>query len=310
MLSLPAGDRRFMKAILSIALSIALAVPAARAQEFLFRVLASKGYNEVKSAAGWQLLKIGSGLSGSDQLKLSDNAYVALAHQSGALVELKSAGTYAAADLAGKVKGGSGILRKYTDFILSKAAEDVSKMIATGSVHRGFGDEVDAYLPDMKNSFLYSGRITLAWAPTSGGGPYEVVIRSQFNEVLLQEKVSATQLAVNLDEHRFRDQDFVMVYITSASDPELKSEEHMIRRMYPAEQDKVALALAELTAGVGEDSALSHFIRAGFFEEKKLLIDACTRHQEAIRLAPDVPVFSEAYENFLIRNGMKSLPLK
>ncbi len=299
-----------MKAILRLAMVFLLSGTVAQAQEYIFRVLVSKGKTEVRSSSGWQLLKVGSGLSVGDEVKLPADAYVALAHQAGGLVELRSAGTYRAADLAGKVKGGASVLRKYTDFILSKANEDNSKMIATGSVHRGFGDEVDAYLPDMKNSFMYSGTIALAWAPTPGGGPYQVSIRSQLDEELLLEKVSGTQLQVNLNEKRFRDQDFVVVYITSTSDQEMNSEEHMMRRMYPAEQDKVTIDLSELTAEIGEESALSSFIRAGFFEEKKLLIDACTSYQEAIRLAPDIPAFREAFEDFLIRNGMKVLPDK
>jgi hypothetical protein len=299
-----------MRAIQALAFSFFLATPVARSQEYLFRVLVSKGKNEVKSPAGWQTLKTGSALSAGDELKITDNAYVALAHQAGGLIELKTAGLYAAADLAGKVKSGSGVLRKYTDFILSKASEDLNKMIATGSVHRGFGDEVDAYLPDMKNSFMYRGTITLAWEPTSGGGPYRVSIRSQLDEELLLETVTGTQLRIDLNERRFRDQEFVVVYITSDSDPDMKSEEHMIRRMYPSDQDKITLALTEFAGEIGEGTALSNYIRAGFFEENKLLIDAGTCFQEAIRIAPDVPDFTEAYERFLIRNGMKSLPGK
>jgi cytochrome c-type biogenesis protein CcmH/NrfG len=35
------------------------------------------------------------------------------------------------------------------------------------------------------------------------------------------------------------------------------------------------------------------------------LIDAITSYEEAIKLAPDVPSFKEAYDEFLLRHGMK-----
>jgi hypothetical protein len=44
---------------------------------------------------------------------------------------------------------------------------------------------------------------------------------------------------------------------------------------------------------------------ASFFEDNKLLIDAATAYQEAIKLAPNVPYFQEAFNAFLTRNGLR-----
>jgi hypothetical protein len=43
---------------------------------------------------------------------------------------------------------------------------------------------------------------------------------------------------------------------------------------------------------------------AGAFEQNKLLIDAITAYQDAIKLAPDVDSYKELYKDFLIRNGL------
>jgi cytochrome c-type biogenesis protein CcmH/NrfG len=45
---------------------------------------------------------------------------------------------------------------------------------------------------------------------------------------------------------------------------------------------------------------------AGFYEENKLFIDAITAYEQAIKLAPDVPTYQEAYEEFLLRNKLKN----
>ena len=54
------------------------------------------------------------------------------------------------------------------------------------------------------------------------------------------------------------------------------------------------------------ETALNKFIMAGFYEENKLLIDAITAYEQAIKLAPDVPTYKEAYEEFLLRNKLKT----
>ena len=56
---------------------------------------------------------------------------------------------------------------------------------------------------------------------------------------------------------------------------------------------------------VAEQTALNKFILAGFYEENFLFIDAVAAYEEAIRLAPEVVDYKEAYDDFLIRHGMK-----
>jgi tetratricopeptide (TPR) repeat protein len=56
---------------------------------------------------------------------------------------------------------------------------------------------------------------------------------------------------------------------------------------------------------LSEENALNKFILAGFYEEHKLFIDAIAAYEDAIRLAPDVDSYKEAYEEFLLRNKLK-----
>ena len=45
---------------------------------------------------------------------------------------------------------------------------------------------------------------------------------------------------------------------------------------------------------------------AGFYEENKLYIDAITAYEEAIKMAPDVTTYKDAYDEFLLRNKLKT----
>jgi cytochrome c-type biogenesis protein CcmH/NrfG len=63
--------------------------------------------------------------------------------------------------------------------------------------------------------------------------------------------------------------------------------------------------LNEIIGEVAEKTALNKFILAGFYEENNLFIDAIAAYEDAIKLAPDVPSYKDAYEEFLMRHGMK-----
>src|SRR5687767_6214000 len=109
-----------MKTHKLVLLTALFAISAAvSAQDYAFKVLANKGTNEIKSGGAWLPLKTGASLKAGDEVKLGDNAYIGLVHSSGKPVEVKEAGIHPVAELESRVKGGSSVLNKYTDFILS-----------------------------------------------------------------------------------------------------------------------------------------------------------------------------------------------
>src|SRR6218665_3094361 len=103
------------------------AVFAQTGQDYAFKVLANKGANEVKTGNAWAAVKTGASLKKEDELKVTENSYLGLVHASGKPMELKQAGTYKVADLAAKMNGGSSVLTKYTDFILSSNSAEAKK---------------------------------------------------------------------------------------------------------------------------------------------------------------------------------------
>jgi cytochrome c-type biogenesis protein CcmH/NrfG len=50
---------------------------------------------------------------------------------------------------------------------------------------------------------------------------------------------------------------------------------------------------------------LNKLVLASFFEQNKLLIDAITAYEQAMKLAPDDPTYKDYYEEFLLRNKLK-----
>lgn len=276
-------------------------------QDYTFKVLANKGTNEVKSGDTWQPLKTGASLKSGDELRLSDNAYLGLIHASGKPIELKQAGNYKVADLTKQISGGKSVLTKYTDFILSSNAEEKkNRLSATGAVHRATDNAaINVMLPDGRHHSVLNSTVVVNWDGSKVAGPYVVTVLNLFETEI--EKIETPESSVTLDfsSPKYANETGFLIEVRSQADAKLASKRYSVKKLSPAEQAKVKVSLSEITGEVEEQNALNKFILAGFYEENKLLIDAIAAYEEAIKLAPDVPSYKEAYEDFLIRNGLK-----
>lgn len=278
-------------------------------KDYTFKVLVNKGKNEVKAANGWQLVKVGASLNGTDELKLAENSYLGLVHVSGKPLEVKQAGKYKVDALAKQVSGGTSVLNKYTDFILSSNTSKQNTLTATGAVHRGV-DLIELYLPKAENPVVYNNEVIINWDATKIPGPYVVSFNSMFEDQLDEITTTESNVKVNLSSKNFENEDNILVVVRSKSDPSKISEKYTLKKLSKADKERIKNSLNEISSSLAEKTAMDQYILAGFYEENKLIIDAITAYQEAIRLAPDVPSFQEDYNTFLIRHGLKEVKKK
>jgi hypothetical protein len=285
-----------------------LAFGYCRAQDYAFKVLVNKGKNELKSGNSWQQLKVGLSLKSADELKISENAYLGLVHVSGKALELKQSGNYKVVDLAAKVNGGSSVLNKYTDFILSSATSPKNRLAATGAVDRGT-DNIQVYLPKPELAVVYNNDVIIRWDSEAAPGPYAVTFKSLFDDDLGRVEVSENTLAVQLNNQNFANEDNIIVEVSSLSNKNKISDKYTLKKLSKADKERIKNSLSEIENPTAEPNALNKLLIAGFYEQNNLLIDAGTAYLEAIQLAPDVPQYQEAYDNFLLRNALKK-PVK
>lgn len=297
-----------MKKNLIILITIAsLFATTTHAQDYAFKVLVNKGNNEVKAGDTWQPIKTGSTLKSNDVVKIVDNSYLGLIHASGKPLELKQAGNYKVIDLSAKVSGGTSVLNKYTDFILSSNTVKKNKLSATGAVHRG-GNSTKIYLPKAEHAVIYGDTLILDWEKVSGQPslPYIITLKSMFGDDLYNTETTEGTVIVNLNDAKFLNEDNILIEIYPKGQADKKSDPpFMVKKLSSADKDRMNILLKEIAQQTSEPSALNKLVMAGFFEQNKLLIDASTAYLEAIKLAPDVQDYKDAYNNFLLRNDLK-----
>ena len=280
------------------------------AQDYAFKVLANKGSNEVKSGDAWVPLKTGSSLNQNDEVKLADNAYVGLVSKEGKPLEVKTSGVHKVSELSKQIKTGSSVLSKYTDFILSSNSAEAKKnrLSATGAVNRDVltGTTIKLLFPTKnQHTGIYNNKAIINWVGNDIQGPYVVTLRNMFEDVLVKAETSETSFTVDLTNPKLANENAVLIEVSLKSDAKVVSSQHIIKRLSPAEREKVKVALAEYGAEVTEETALNKIILASLLENNNMLIDAIVAYEEALALAPDVPSYQEGYEDFLLRQALK-----
>lgn len=279
------------------------------AQDYAFKVLVNKGKNELKSGNNWQQLKVGLSLKSADELKISENSYLGLVHVSGKALELKQSGNYKVMDLAAKVNGGSSVLNKYTDFILSSTTSPKNRLAATGAVDRG-ADNIQVHLPKPEQAVVYNNNVIIQWDSEAAPGPYIVTFKSMFDDELDKLEASDNSVTIQLNDQNFANEDNIIVEVSSVSNKNKVSDKYTLKKLSKADKERIKNALSEIENPTSEPNALNKLLIAGFYEQNNLLIDAGTAYLEAMRLAPDVPQYQEAYNDFLLRNNLKKVTKK
>lgn len=294
------------KETLALAIAVLLA-PFGLYGQYAFKVLANKGGNEFKSADEWQPIKTGAVLKETDEIKLVENSYLGLVSSSGKALEVRIAGIHKVASLTEQLKGGgTTVLQKYTDFILSSNSAEAKKnrLSATGAVHRGEVKPIHLLLPENQHSALFNPTAVISWENTKIPGPYVLTVMNMFDDVLDKIETPDLQYVVNFGNPKFANQNALIVQVNAKADSREVSKQHLIKRLSPSEQENIRKSLEHINSELSEPTALNKLILAGFYEENRLLIDAITCYEEAIKLAPDVPSYQEAFDEFLLRNGI------
>ena len=276
-------------------------------QQSIFKVFANKGQIELKSGESRAPLKTGSNLKDEDVIIIGENGYVALVHSaSGTPKEIKTAGNYSVKDLAADIKPGSSLVTKYTEFILSSNSPEAKKnrLSATGAVHRGLED-IHVFLPEQPHTKILNNMAVVRWESKSGhSGPYVVKLNNMFGDELSAMETTEHQVNIDLTDPKLAGEPDVLLKIMVKGDPRSASRDFIIHKL--KDQTKITELKKELKEfELDEESAFNKIILAGFFEQQKLIIDAIGAYEDAIRMAPEVASYKEAYEEFLIRNRLK-----
>jgi hypothetical protein len=142
------------------------------------------------------------------------------------------------------------------------------------------------------------------WEAPKAGGPYEVKLMDFMEDELLKVETPETSVKLDLSNPKLAKVSNFLIHVTSKADPATHSNGNAVKRLAGAEQEKIKKLYSEEAGALTDDSALTRYAAAGFYEQHGLIIDALSSYEDAIRMAPDVQDFVDARNEFLLRNNL------
>jgi len=299
-----------MKIICSTLIAVlVLFANSAFAQSYVFKVLANKGENQVKTASEttWKPVKTGVTLNEGDELKVSENAYLGLVHYTGKTVELKKPEVIDINELAASLStSGSSVASKYADFVLNKMAQSgdrKERLAATGAVTRATDNSsIKVFMPSSVE--VLNPEAIISWNQIEGAQTYVVTLKNMFDEVILSKETTSNNISLNFDDQKLAKERLVIFSVKLKDDDAITSGDYGIQRLSGDDAKPVMEDLNQLKSETNEESSLGHIMLASFYEDNNLMVDAGTSYQNAIRLSPDVEDFKDMYQDFIERNGL------
>ncbi|RLD25063.1 MAG: hypothetical protein DRI71_00640 [Bacteroidetes bacterium] len=286
------------------------------AQDYTFRVMVSKGENKVKVDGGdWKTLRIGEKLNSGDQLQVPENGYLGMVHSSGQTKELKTAGDYSISELSSAISANTqNIASKYADFVISKMSPEEKEAnrrkyaSVTGAVERGDSDaSINIFMPTSVS--VYNPEVMIRWDGVAGENTtYVVKLKDLFEQTIMVAETSETSYTIDFNDAKLANaivENLVIVNVSVKGNEDLKSKNAAIQQFSTDATPSFEVELKALKANLGAQSSINNLILAEFYEENDLLLDALTSYEYAIKMSPDVEYYKEAYDEFLLRNGLK-----
>jgi len=296
--------------IVLIICTVFVSIPSL-SQDYVFRVLANKGANSVKSGSSdWIPLKTGARLNKGDALKLGENGYLGLVHSSGRTLELKDVGEHKIDDLSAKIGSArSSVASKYADFVMSKMSpekrEENRRKYAsvTGAVERATGSSaIKLLMPP--SAEVFGDEALIVWDGEEGTS-YDVTVKDMFDEVIFSSKVEDSKILLHLNDEKFAKESLIIINIKQSDNENIGSGDYGIKKLSGDEASEIKSELQELMEHIGDETnSLNSLILAEFFEQKNMIIDALTKYMKAVELSPDVDYFGEVYQEFKMRHRL------
>ncbi|MEP3389631.1 MAG: hypothetical protein ABJO02_15680 [Reichenbachiella sp.] len=304
------------KLFITSTLLIFFLVNTSYGQSFVFRVLASKGANQVKKAQSGETipLKTGATLMSGDELIAASGAYIGLMHKSGRTIEVRNPGVTKITDLETKLaKNQSSVANKYAQFVMNKMSDDDGassnyrrNMKATGAVERATSSAaLKVMLPSSVDILNPEAIIRWDGAEEVSDASYVVSIKNIFDEEIYSAETTDTSMSINFEDDQLANERLVILNVKVKDNDELKSGDYGIKRMSSDDAASINENLEALKSDLSGDSPLNNLIFASFYEENNLILDAMTQYEKALIASPDVEDFKTLYDDFLIKNGLK-----
>jgi len=289
-----------------------LFVASVFAQDVAFKALASSGETTIERSAApgvYEPVKMGTPVYKNDKIIMGANGYLGLTSTAGKTVQLKGEGIYPVNDLSGELKADqSDIASKYIAYIfdgMKKGSSSISSnMSLTGSVERSLGNAgINLFLPE--STKIKSDKVsTLNWVANADATSYKVVLLNLFDEEVFATETNKTTAEINFGTLDLNPDEIYKLSVKDNNNQKVHSGVVTLQILNDDELNKLTADFAAIEAAAPGDDAISNLVKASFYEQNGMYMEAVEYFEKAIKAAPEVTEYKKVYENFKNKTGI------
>jgi hypothetical protein len=278
-----------------------------------FKVLSHKGANTVNNKP----LSTGTKLFSSDQIMVSVGGYIGLLHKTGKTLELRQPGTYTVAEISQKVGStNTSASKRYSDYVVKELTkgdkEDVNKnymahLTVTGSVERG-SEDIQIFLPisAAASTNVIGNTLKINWKKVADGKLYVVKVMNNFDEIIFSKETDDTSYTILIDQLPLNNENSFICQVSLKDNSKNPSEKRQIKLIKNEKAKALTEEITEINANLADDNSINNFMKANFYKEKGLFIEASDCYLKAIKEDPEVTDYVDSYDKLLEENGLQS----
>lgn len=293
-----------MKKVIAISL-LCMMNSVLPAQDVSFRLLLYSGDVRVQNGMERRMAGHGMLLYPGEDVLIGDQSYVALVHISGSILEIKTPGSYTVNDLEVRAETAEAYphAMRYAEFASGNMSPESKKnrLVATAYEMRSEPElrrKIRLFIPSAVK--VLNQRVFLRWEAVENAR-FEVVIRNMHDQELFRQNVMKNEVFLDMSMEALRESNILLVHVEVQGTSEISSETYALKRLSDTDRIELEDELRDVASGTNPAELL---ILAGFYESKNLLADAQLCYYQAVRQAPGIRGYREAYEEFLLRNHL------
>ena len=282
------------------------------AQDYAFKALASSGETTIERASApgkYEPIKMGTKVYKNDKIILGGSGYLGLTSASGKTIQLKGEGMYPVNDLSGDLKADqSDIASQYIAYIFdgmkSEGGSVASNMSLTGSVERSLGNAgINLFLPE--STKIKPNKVsTINWIAKENAESYRVIVQNLFDEEVYSIETKKTTAEINFGEIEMNADEIYKLSIVDNNNKKVKSGVVTLQVLNGDELTKVETDFEAVNAAAEGDDAISNLVKASFYEQNGMYMEAVEYYEKAIKAEPEVEEYKVLYENFKNKTGI------
>ncbi len=286
-------------------------INTAFSQGYVFKVIASSAAKETPNKSENGNLKIGTKLQAGSKITVDNKGYLALAHAQGGTIQISKKGTWSIGELEiNLAKNQKTLGKKYVDFVIGSVVKngevDIHKnphkyQNVTGSVERALVKDLVVMLP--KETKIIFEENTIHWHALKGTKTYIIEIKNAMGELVKKYETADTTLRFNTKDFNFNDEVVDLTVFSKERPKGVKLGEY---GLIPLANDQKKSFTTAYESFKNENKSIennAHYklLEASFFEEHKLMLDALTAYESAVKLSNNEEVYDIALKQFTIR---------